>query len=230
MKIDQYIKPLVDEFNKLEGITTTDSCEGHSEDDETYIAFVVKDLLSLNSIGNRISVVFAELYYKIPKNTTFTGSLEYHTRFENNKALPSFSFQFITNNLKWRHECIAFFIKRFREIREKHGIKATNVQLGERELVKKLIEEDTSHELKELEKYNIIEIIDKNQVKLNPDFLKKVNTYGRTTTQGTSEDRLFDAVVLTLQSYQMEKNDLIHHACRLTNLMMGKRPSPHREK
>ena len=78
----------------------------------------------------------------VPKNTIFTGGLEYHTQFKNNETLPSFSFHFITNNLKWRHECIAFFIKRFREIREKHGTEAKNIQLNESLLVKKLIEEN----------------------------------------------------------------------------------------
>lgn len=234
MKIDPYIKPLVDEFNKLEGITTTGSCEGHSEDNETYIAFEVKDLLSLNSIGNRISIVFTELYYKIPKNTIFTGGLEYHTQFKNNETLPSFSFHFITNNLKWRHECIAFFIKRFREIREKHGTEAKNIQLNESLLVKKLIEEESLQKFKELEKIKIIKIIDEHSWEFNKYFLKRVNEIGRSLSiLDDREKAVFHSVALALKEFTknapLNEGDLLRHAWRVTNVLVGKRPSPHRE-
>jgi len=229
MEIDTHIKPLVDEFNKIEGIETKGSCEGHTEDDDTYIVFEVKDLLSLTAIGNRISMIHTELCYRVPKNTTFSGGVEYHTQFKNGKTHPYFRFYFTTNNFKWRHQCIAFFIKRFKEIREKHGTEAKNIELGEEKLIKKLMREKERNELRELEKIKAIKIIDEQTIHINSDFLKKVNEYGKASTEKTYEDKLLQAVFLTLQDYKMDKTDLLNYAYRLSNAMMGKRPSPHKE-
>lgn len=234
MKIDQYIKPLVDEFNKLDGILTTSSCEGHTEDDETYIAFKINSLPALTSIGNRISYIFTELYYRIPDGTTFIGGLEYLTDSENGKTHPRFSFHFETNSLKWRRQCINFFIKRFKEFREKHGTEAKNIQLNESALVKKLIEEESLREFKELEKRKIVKIIDKHSWEFNKYFLKRVNEIGRSLPiSDDRENTIFLSVSLALKEFTknapLNEGDLLHHAWRITNVLVGKRPSPHRE-
>ncbi len=114
-KIDRNIRPLVDEFNRMPGVTTFSSCEGHEEDEEdeeTFVAFTVENIDALRKVSMFLDAILTEMLgYETPPETSFRGRLEVHGLREDKIALK---LAIKTNDRKWRLRVIRYVTARMK--------------------------------------------------------------------------------------------------------------------
>jgi hypothetical protein len=130
--IDEKMRSLVEEIEKLEGVDVISASE---DEDFTQIHFTVEDWDALLSVGNRLAWALQYLFNTAPsKIGNFVGAIEYHPSFprddEPSGVYTHFSLLCEITNKKWRYHCISVFRRELKKMRLKYGTKKGNIQLG----------------------------------------------------------------------------------------------------
>lgn len=129
--IDKNIVGLVDEFNKIEGIQTLSSCEGHTGDEQPQIMFRAEDHDALKSFMARMEWSYRPTFYIVPHIVApFTVDITcIANTTDEGEAEVFFSFIMNCYDLPWRLFCLEYIEKRFRHLREKYGVGTINLDL-----------------------------------------------------------------------------------------------------
>ena len=127
-RVDEKMRPLVEEVGKLEGVTTGTAGE---DEDFTQMNFEVEDMDALMSVGNRLQCILQFLFDTAPNNIgTFTGAIEYDTHEDKDGfTKPLFHLMCEIPDDKWRYHCIKVFTEEMKKMRLKYGTKKGNIQI-----------------------------------------------------------------------------------------------------